>query len=423
MKKHYSLQFLTAITLLSLIFTGCIKDTCHRTYTYTYYVPVYETIEKVKTNIKSNAPKDIQNPGKIFIIDHYIFLNEIDKGVHIIDNSYPASPKNVAFIDIPGNMDMAVKENVLYADSYADLVTIDITNPLNVVVKKYMENVFPFRSYGNGFAADLTKKIVDWIKRDTTIIEDCGGSNLIITDASVFYMASSTQRSNTSTASVSPIGQGGSMARFALLNNYLYTVDYSDLNIFNISNGINPTFSNKVQVDYHVETIYPFKNKLFVGSNNGMFIYNVEPTPDNPLKIGEFTHVRACDPVIADDSFAFVTLHSEDNCLGFNNELDVVKLNNLVDASLAKVYNLVSPHGLSKDGNILFVCDGSAGLRIYNAADPLNLQLLQQFPDTETYDVIANNNTALVVGVDGLYQYDYSNLNNIHLVSKIDILK
>jgi hypothetical protein len=39
----------------------------------------------------------------------------------------------------------------------------------------------------------------------------------------------------------------------------------------------------------------------------------------------------------------------------------------------------------------------------------------------ETYDVIAWNNKALVVAKDGLYQFDYSNLNNIRLLSKIGL--
>ena len=152
-----------------------------------------------------------------------------------------------------------------------------------------------------------------------------------------------------------------------------------------------------------------------------MFIYDVESSPDSPVKAGEFTHARSCDPVIADQQYAYITLHSGTTCLGFNNELDIVKLNNLVDASLVKIYNLTSPQGLSKDGNLLFICDGADGLKIYNASDVSNLQLIKQFSGIETYDVIAFNNIALVVAKDGLYQYDYSDVNNIHIVSRIGL--
>lgn len=410
--------FLNVIFLLS----GCVKDNCTRSYKYTYFQPVYKTTEEARANVKNNSTRDVVNPGKIFILGKFIFLNEIDKGIHIIDNSNPSSPKKVSFIDIPGNMDLAVKGNTLYADMYTDLVTIDISNPLKVIVKKYNEGVFPHRYYTADFNITATQVIVDWIAKDTTLTEDCStyGNRWMATD---FVMADALNNSAGLTKTTgSPLGQGGSMARFALMGNYLYTVGYADLSVFNISNGNSPTFLKSSQVDWRVETIYPFGNKLFIGSNNGMFIYDVG-SPANPVKAGEFSHASACDPVIADDNYAYVTLHSGTACLGFKNQLDVVKLNNLTDAALAKTYNLTSPHGLSKDDNLLFICDGTDGLKIYNASDVMDLKLIKSFPDFETYDVIAYNKIALVVAKDGVYQYDYSNLNNIHLVSKLSISK
>ncbi len=68
-------------------------------------------------------------------------------------------------------MDIAVKGNILYADLFSDLVTIDITDPLNALVKKYTNNIFPFRNYGNSSVYDSTKVIIDWIKKDTVIAQ------------------------------------------------------------------------------------------------------------------------------------------------------------------------------------------------------------------------------------------------------------
>lgn len=81
------------------------------------------------------------------------------------------------------------------------------------------------------------------------------------------------------------------------------------------------------------------------------------------------------------------------------------------------------PQGLSKDGNTLFVCDGSEGLKVFNAADASDIRQLKQIKDIQPTDVIAWNGNALVVTQDGLYQYDYSDWNNIHLRSKLTILK
>src|SRR5437868_12585443 len=110
MKK---LSILASCFLISILFHGCMKDKF--THTYSFLQPVYKSKTEVYANIKSNPARGIENPGKIFLYGNYIFLNEVDKGVHIIDNSDPANPVVKAFIDIPGNLDIAVKGNTLYA--------------------------------------------------------------------------------------------------------------------------------------------------------------------------------------------------------------------------------------------------------------------------------------------------------------------
>ncbi len=412
MKKYFAITIL----IFSICITGCLKDTSYKKQTYIFYMPVYESKAVVKANIKSNNPKEIQNPGKIYLYGKYIFLNEIDKGIHIIDNSDPASPKNIAFLDIPGNMDIAVKGNVLYADLYSDLVTIDITDPLNAAVKKYTNNIFPFRNYSNGFVYDSTKVIVDWIKKDTIVAEGGLSDN--------WWLKSNTGRImlQSFSAGSTPVGMGGSMARFAIINERLYTVSNYGLNVFNLITPIDPIFSKKINIGWSIETIFPFKNNLFIGSQSGMFIYNIT-NPDNPVQAGQFAHVRSCDPVVADDNYAYVTLRSGTACQGYTNQLDVLQLNNLSNISLLKSYSFTNPHGLSKDGNLLFICDGKDGLNVFDASDVMNLKLIKKIGRIETFDVIAYNNIALVVAKDGLYQFDYTNTNNIRLLSKIGIIK
>lgn len=418
MKKSFI--YLLPVFIFTIAMSGCIKDKCTEVRTYSYFEPVYSTTAEVKANIKSNAAREIENPGKLFIKGNYIFLNEVDKGVHIINNTNPVNPINVAFIDIPGNLDLAVNGNALYADLYTDMVTLDISNPLNVVVKKYNEGVFPFRQYGYGFNGDTSKVITSWVKRDTTVVVDCS-KRFYITG---FYMdnASSSNAgfSNVSQSnSSSPLGKGGSMARFALTTNKLYTVSNSDLNVFNTSKAFEPNFITKVNLgNSAIETIFPMKNKLFIGSQTGMYIYDIT-NPNLPVEAGKFSHVQSCDPVIADENYAYVTLRSGTTCQGFSNQMEVLKLNNLHDVQLVKTYKMYSPHGLSKDGDLLFICDGKDGLKIYDAANVNDIKIKKHFPGMETYDVIAMNNIALVVAKDGFYQYDYTNVNDIKLISKM----
>ena len=406
---------MTSLFIAMFFLAGCVKDNCKQT--YTYFMPVYKTTAEVRANIKSNKPEEIKRPGKLFIKGDYIFLNEIDRGIHILDNTNPANPENVAFINIPGNMDLAVKGNILYADLYTDLVAIDITSPLQVMVKSIIDNAFPFRRYTGGFAADQNKIIVDWIERDTTINIDCRNGRMRVWQCPTCMLMDMSSSMMSGQKSPSPFGTGGSMARFTIVNSYLYTVSDNSLDVFNISTPQTPTFTSKLQLGWGIETIYPFKNKLFIGSNTGMFIYDIT-NPSQPSKQGVFNHVRRCDPVIAEDKYAYVTLRTGTGCPGSTNQLDVVDISDVFNPSLVKTYSMVNPHGLSKDGNLLFICDGTQGLKIFNAANPNNIFLLKQISGPETYDVIAWNNVAIVSASDGLYQYDYSDVQNIKLLSK-----
>ena len=430
MKKLLFLPVILLAFLSAWLLQGCLKDSFQRTYTYTYYKPIYKTTAEVRANIKSNAPQNVERPGKLYLYGAYIFLNEVDKGIHIIDNSNPAAPRNAGFIDIPGNMDLAVKGNTLYADLYTDLVAIDITDPKNVLLKKTVENVFPHRYYNGYFRPDSNLVIAAWEKRDTTIRDEGEANNWLKDNRGGVFMNYAAYSQNSSvggaqssgSAAVAPYGVGGSMARFTIAKERLYTVGITDLNVFNIANSQNPVQTAHKDIGWNIETIYPFMDNLFIGSQAGMFIYNIM-NADNPLQTGQFSHVQSCDPVIADSKYAYVTLRSGTACQGFNNQLEILQLNNIVNPSLLKVYPLKNPHGLSKDGNTLFICDCADGLKVFNAADVVNLKLVNQISGIETYDVIAHNSIALVVASDGLYQYDYSNLSDIRLISKISILK
>ncbi|MBS1511377.1 MAG: hypothetical protein JST86_11090 [Bacteroidetes bacterium] len=416
MKKRL-LQLLGALSLtaMMLLQQGCIKDKCVKNYTYTYYVPLYKTSAEVRANIKSSAPKAIVNPGKITIKDNFIYLNEINKGIHIIDNTNPAAPVNIGFIAIPGNVDIAIKNNMLYADLYTDLVTIDITDPENAMAVNFVSGVFPERFY-YGYVADSTKMIYDWTTKTETVQCSCENPNPVYNDVGV--LLSSNDAGSLNAAVATPVGISGSLSRFALVNNYLYAVSAAAVKTLNISNPSTPVITSQVNTNWMVETIYPFKDKLFVGGNAGMFVFNIQ-NPANPSLLGSFSHARVCDPVIADDNYAYVTLHSGTACQGFTNQLDVLDISSIQSPQLLRSYPFTSPRGLSKDGNLLFICDGDDGLKVLDAANPNGITLQKQIPIIGANEVIAFNQIALVVAKDGLYQYDYSDRNAIKLISAI----
>jgi hypothetical protein len=218
----------------------------------------------------------------------------------------------------------------------------------------------------------------------------------------------------------SGVGVGGSMARFGIKDNVLYVLDQNTLKVFDITNKTNPVKHNDIYPGWGVETMFITENTMFLGTTTGMVIYDIS-IPLSPQTRKFFSHARSCDPVIVDDTLAYITLRTGTTCGGSTNTLSVVNVKNIDSPSLVATYSMTSPHGLGKDGDLLFICDGNAGLKIYNASDPKTItnHLIYAYPNINTYDVIPLGNVLVLIGDDGLYQYDYSNILNIRLISSI----
>ena len=410
-----TVSFLLLLLFVCAVFNGCLKDV--KLKKYTYYTPVISLKKDVRDAVKSSAPQNIVMPGKIYVQGNYIYINELGKGIHIVDYSQPSAPQNISFIPIPGSENLTIKGNYLYADEYADLLTIDITNPANAKLVTVSPNAF-YDSYSS--YVDSAHIITSWRRVDTTVKGTIEVNRytvpIYLFDDANFYPSASGAQSNN-------ISVGGSMARFTTVNNRLYTIYNSDINVFNIDKPQTPSFVQKTATSIgEIETMYPFENNLFLGSNSGMFIYNID-NADNPTYAGSFYHIRTCDPVIAEHDKAYVTLRSGTVCAGFTNELDVLNTTNISNPVAIKTYPFTNPRGLAKEGNNLFICDGADGLKILDAANVTNITLLKTVSGFEANDVILNNGLAIVIAAEGLYLVDYSNINNAHVVSKIEIVK
>jgi hypothetical protein len=106
------------------------------------YRPIYAT--ESEREVKTFSAREIENPGKIYVINEYLLLVDRLKGIHVFNNENPKDPKNIGFIQITGSNDVAVRNNILYADQASDLLAIDISNPESVQIASRIKNVFPF---------------------------------------------------------------------------------------------------------------------------------------------------------------------------------------------------------------------------------------------------------------------------------------
>ena len=408
-------NFLRIILFLGTLagLTACFEDECQQTRTFYRYDPVYKTHKQIIEGFNPIGSKDLKTTGKIYVYGHLLLINEPKEGIHIFDNTNPSVPVKLNFIAIPGNVDLAVREDVLYADSYIDLLAINIASPQNPILLCRIENVFEpiFNDLSRGL-------LVDYFPTSETITLECNSANF---NRNIFFegdiLFSSDKASGGSKSGSAPVGIGGSQARFTIWSNFLYTVDQSKLYSFNVQ-GLCPELLHKNQIGWNIETIYPYEDKLFIGSASGMFIFELT-NPSVPKLAGSLEHWRSCDPVVVQESLAYVTLHGGTTCGGYTNQLDIVDVSNIYAPKLLKSYLLEKPLGLAVYQQYLFICDEA--LKIFNIEEWQDIKLLKTIKHNNPYDLIINpqNKTLTLVSKIGIFQYDIDSPDDPSLLSSI----
>jgi len=109
----------------------------------TIYTPLLLKKEDLPKSIFIKSPQEFENPGKIYLYGSAIYIVDAFKGIHVIDNSQPAHPAKTGFINIPGVMDVAIRDSVLYADNSVDLVAINLRDYPQIEVLSRVAEVFP----------------------------------------------------------------------------------------------------------------------------------------------------------------------------------------------------------------------------------------------------------------------------------------
>ena len=240
---------------LMVAFVSCEKNNDDLYEDYLVARPLTMSLEEFKNSVDIIAPVPVQESGKMYVYNDYIFVNDKYKGVHVIDNSNPENPRKISFIKIAGNVDISVKDNYLYADSITDLMVFDISDINNIQIVKRLDNVLrdtviwpaeaDFFEYGDwNYETDI---LVGWeVVTERRLIADYetrwGQIDIFFAEAN----------------DAGNVGQGGSLARFKIVGDYLYAVDSHNINVFDISDLENPADLDDVYAGFDIETIFLF---------------------------------------------------------------------------------------------------------------------------------------------------------------------
>ncbi len=213
-------------------------------------------------------------------------------------------------------------------------------------------------------------------------------------------------------------GKAGSLAQMITIDHYLYVINQSDLMIYDVENPLQPVYQNTVNVGFGIETIFPFGNHLFIGSTTGLYIYDItNPTSPSLATEAPVEHFTACDPVVANDEYAYVTLNSLRQQCGNsiqNNVLLTYDISDIENTVEVNSLSMTGPKGLALSQTHLYVCDENEGVIVFDISEtpeaPMPIDTLAGFTAN---DIILDNSLMMVVCEDGLRQFDISNPTDI----------
>ncbi len=429
MKKILSINFLSIFifSFLILALSSCLKDECNETRVFIQYEAIYVQPEEFRIDINTHASRELRDVGKMYFYNNMVLINEKYEGIHILDNSDPSNPQNIGFIHIPGNLDIAIKDNILYADNYVDLLSIDISDLNNPEVVCRDSEVFSKYELFPNLGYYIYNKPTE-IRTNVECSDPNFGSNTFWKGGNIFF-AEDALSNNSIPGGISNsgvVGVAGSLARFTLSFDHLYVINDRELVAYDVEDPTKPVKTQTTTVGWGtIETLFPYQEYLFIGGNNGMFIYDAS-TPSLPQYVSEFRHARACDPVYVKDEIAYVTLRDGTACESFSNQLDVIDISNIRLPSLIKSYQMDRPHGLSLNGDYLFLCEGEFGLKVFKTddLDKVDENRVAHLKNINAIDAISlSANHLLVIGDDGLYQFDSSNPTDLKEISFVSVSK
>jgi hypothetical protein len=247
--------------------------------------------------------------------------------------------------------------------------------------------------------------------------QNLSAAGIFTISLSIFIIYQSCEKSDL-ISNVATAGKGGSITRFTIAKDHLYIVSNHFLYAYSLTDPEKPELVYTSDVNFDIETIYPYNNNLFLGSKTGLYVYSID-TASSPRLIGMAQHARSCDPVVVNDTVAFVTLKSDGNCGPAKAGLYIHDITNIMQPVVKQVVSLPDPMGLGIQDSILYVCCGREGLKVFNVCHPYSPMLISTKRDGNYRDVIPYAGILICAVDSGILLYDIHNPDSPALLKEL----
>ena len=334
-------------------------------------------IMSVGFRFTSNDNKDLTN---IYLYNTTLLVSDVSQGVHIYSVEDAADPRYITTIPLQGNTGAAMHDNIIYANQWNTIAAFRLhpDGSLDTITTIYGD-------FNHEWEGELYRDDV------YTGYYGCTGCNEEVYDVQA----------------AAPAGNGGSYAVFAVIDSFLYHLDGQNIVTLSITDADTLLELSRVPIDWSIETLFPTEKYLFIGGTRGMYIMD-RTDPTYPKMIGMLEHFKSCDPVVVEDTVAYVTLRGGNACGETRDALLSVTIKDPRNPRLLDELTIHPPYGLAVNDTLLYVSNGTRGFELYSIYNPRRLQRLKFWDTPETKDFIWTGPLLYIMSFNDIRIFDVS---------------
>ncbi len=305
----------------------------------------------------------------IYLADSLLLVADEKYGIYVYSVAATDTPSLKTTIPVTGVRGMAIRDSIIYAGAW--------------------DGIYAFRLKGEtGYDTVCTIPTYTYMGDDMVVHREHSVYPFFNCGCTSRDYAGGTETSN---------GVGGSYAVFAIIDTFLYYVSESSLITMSVARPESPRELSRLYIGWTVETLYPMAEYLYIGGQTGMYVID-RINGATPAMIGSLQHFQACDPVVVQDTTAYVTLRSGNGCGAAADELLTISVADPVKPRLLHEDTTVTPYGLAVGDSLLYVANGYAGYSLYRIGNGANAEVVKRWEKPAVKDFILSGDRLYIMG-------------------------